>query len=365
MSNEIGINKKSSDVNKMMKKHTPDNIINSVYEFTASKTHIGYDQGRNNRNSGATWDCSELSAKTMKNMMSKMDECPINFKTNFRQLQRAFAEGSTTISQRQALDAIGIPKVSGKQAVMSDLEVGMVIYSRYPSKGQIKGHVATVSRDPSTGEMVISESNGRQGVTHRSLHSFFNGPVGSNPKTQWVRYDPFYKDRPILRAMEKEADEFLNVYKKAEQAYSREANNPYRKVGARVPSRDSFIDNYLEDNFSKQSINKTPTLKSAQSTVSQQVSDNRYNHNHNRIGVSPVKDTVPQNDGVNEANKLLNKLRLQLSDSGTKSNTLERNPLEGVNIHTIEKARILMQANNQKIDDNEINNSTVLRNTLA
>lgn len=368
---EIGINKKSADINNMMKKHTPNNVINSVYEFTAKNTHVGYDSWQ--RGGGAkshrTWDCSELSARTIKNMFSDMRDCDVNFKTNFKQLERAFPNHSTTVSQRQALDAMDVPKVTGKSAVMKDLEVGMLIYSRYPTKKGTMGHVATVSRDPSSGDLVISESNGSAGVTHRSINSFFNSGVGARPTTQWVRYNPLHKDRPLLRQMDKEAQDFLDVYQKAERAYAKEVHSPYRKVGARVPSKERFIDDYLERNFDSMGdfSGKQNKVQPSQNNTyggNQRVAFNQNNDKNNTTELSAAP--------LSESARLLQLLGLKALEAMTnnKNNGVVPTPLLNVsqnnqsnqtnaNIDFSFLQRVLNNNANQAQNDDTIGNNLI------
>lgn len=345
MANEIGITKVSFDVNRLLKKHAPDNIINSVYEFTSANTHIGYDKWKRagGKNSAATWDCSELSARTIQNMTKKMDECDIDFKTNLKQLQKAFPNHSTTVGQRAMLDSMGVPKVSGKSNVMKDLEVGMLIYMRYPTKNGQMGHVATVSRDPSNGDLVISESNGSAGVTHRSLNSFFNSGVGAKASTNWVRYDPFYKDRSILKAMEKEADQFVDVYKQAETSYRKEVHSPFRKVGAKQPSRDSYLNDYLEKNFEQTDY----TGKSVKLNVASQ----KYQLEH-RDGVTPLDK--PQQVALASAlnTGLLKNHGLTLAQliNSHNPNANEVKTPE-VNVQALQIAQQVMKQNNNGLDE--------------
>lgn len=251
---KTGVSPLSNQISSTLKKVAPDNIINSVYDHTAKNIHVAYDSAKRvGKSSIGRWDCSEMSAHTIQSMIKVMKDSDVEFKTNFDKLSKAFPTYSTTASQRAALDNLpNTPKVTGKANVMKDLEVGMLIYMTYPkTKSGYSGHVATVSRDPSTGRVMISESNGAAGVTQRTVESFFNSGKAAAPSTKFIRYDPFSQDRPVLRAMEKEADNFVTAYKEAEKRYQAEANSPYRKVGAKMPSKANFIQDFLEENFPK------------------------------------------------------------------------------------------------------------------
>ena len=143
--------------------------------------HRGYDfNSRQNKESAVRWDCSELASALVKQQVADMKSVSgIKWKTNLSSLENCFPQGSTTLGQRAAMDKLGIEKVahgSRNSVKNTELKPGMMIYLAYPqTKSGYSRHVATVTRNPQTGELMISESIGGKsniGVVHRSVNDF-------------------------------------------------------------------------------------------------------------------------------------------------------------------------------------------------
>ena len=262
-----------------------NNPIFSTFNTTANNYHRGYDfNGRQNKESKIRWDCSELSAfvqtQKIKDLKSITD---VNWKTDFNKLSEAFKAASTTFYQRDALDKMNVPKITGKNTVMNaELKPGMLIYLTYPPRAgsQYSGHVATVTRDPETGKLMISESIGGKnnvGVIHRDVKDFFTkGYAVNHPRASFALYDPYYKDRPILDKMDKEAQNIRNYYNEADLAFKNGGNNGFRKVGGNSnANRMDFIKNYVENKLEP----NQPALKIANNANEfNMVNENRFNN---------------------------------------------------------------------------------------
>lgn len=266
-----------------------DNPIFSTYLTTSNNYHRGYDfNQRRNSQSATRWDCSELSAAVQRQFIKDLKEVDkesneISWKTNFDKLEKAFPAGSTTVSQRAKLEELGVPKITGKKNVMDNLKPGMLIYMTHRSIGGYSGHVATVTRDPESGDLMISESIGGKkniGVIHRSVDDFFKkGRAINDPKLSISLYDPYHKDRDTLDKMDKEAVQFKSLYKEAEKAYK--AQSGLQKVGLnnRIQNRFDFIADYIEDKLDEKSNNNLAiqTHRVAGITKPQLLSQNNQN----------------------------------------------------------------------------------------
>lgn len=232
------------------------NPIFSSFATTMNNYHRGYDSGRTMKDSNVRWDCSELSANIMQDSIKNMRNTGVQWKTDLNSLSKAFEIGSTTWNQKPALDNMKIPAITGKSNIMhSELKPGMVIYMTYPSRGKNKGwegHVATVTRNPETGELMIAESFGNKkgvnGVVHRPVNEFFTkGYAVNHAKCKMSLYDPFYKDRETLDKMDQKAQLISKHYDEAVQAYNKHGG-AYHKVGLnQKQQRTEFIKNYLEN----------------------------------------------------------------------------------------------------------------------
>ena len=208
-----------------------------------------------------------------------MQNSGVQWKTNLNQIGNCFKSGSTTVSQRAALDAAGVPKlITGKPSEVektAELKPGMVIYLRYPpsKQGGYSAHVATVTRNPETGELMISESIGGKnniGVVHRSVHDFFHkGRAINNPRCQVTVYDPYYKDRDTLDRFDRQAESIRTLYSEAEKAY-RQGGSNYRHVGGNESqNRMSFISKFINTNMNSNSV--APNIVMAESKPNNQV----------------------------------------------------------------------------------------------
>ena len=234
-----------------------NNPIYSVYSTTVKNYHRGYDfNSRQNKESGVRWDCSELASALVKQQITDMKNASsIKWKTDLSSLEHCFPQGSTTLGQRAAMDKLGIEKVahgSRNSVKNTELKPGMMIYLAYPqTKSGYSRHVATVTRNPQTGELMISESIGGKnniGVVHRSVNDFFNkGKAINNPKTTVTVYDPFYKDRKQLDQLDKEASQIRVLYKEANQAYKNGGGNFHKVGGNEKNGRMNFIENYIKN----------------------------------------------------------------------------------------------------------------------
>lgn len=257
-----------------------NNPIYSTYLTTTNNYHRGYDYNkRGNSESGTRWDCSELSAAVASQQIKDMQNSGVQWKTNLNQIGNCFKAGSTTVSQRAALDAAGVPKIAnGRPSDVeknTELKPGMVIYLRYPpsKQGGYSAHVATVTRNPETGELMISESIGGKnniGVVHRSVHDFFHkGKAINNPHCQVTVYDPYYKDRDTLDRFDKQAESIRTLYSEAEKAY-RQGGSNYRHVGGNENiNRMSFISKFINNNMNSNSV--APNIVMAESKPREQV----------------------------------------------------------------------------------------------
>ena len=241
-----------------------NNPIYSVYSTTVKNYHRGYDfNSRQNKESGVRWDCSELASALVKQQITDMKNASdIKWKTDFSSLEHCFPQGSTTLGQRAAMDKLGIEKVahgSRNSVKNTELKPGMMIYLAYPqTKSGYSRHVATVTRNPQTGELMISESIGGKnniGVVHRSVNDFFHkGKAINNPKTTVTVYDPFYKDRKQLDQLDKEASQIRVLYKEANQDYKHWGGN-FNKVGGHEKNgRINFIENYIKNKIHNNGI---------------------------------------------------------------------------------------------------------------
>ena len=265
------------------------NPIFSSFATTMNNYHRGYDSGRTMKDSHVRWDCSELSANIMQDSIKNMRNTGIQWKTDLNSLSKAFEIGSTTWNQRPSLDNMKIPAITGKSNIMnSELKPGMVIYMTYPSRGKNKGwegHVATVTRNPETGELMIAESFGNKkginGVVHRPVNEFFTkGYAVNHAKCKMSLYDPFYKDRETLDRMDQKAQLISKHYDEAVQAYNKHGSD-YHKVGLNQKhQRTEFIKNYLENKIEGND-------KSLQLQVSQ-----------NGIGILNVAALEKRNNGL-------------------------------------------------------------------
>lgn len=239
-----GLSPKARYTAKMLDHVSPNNIVNVIQQFTDKNQHLPYNG--NQRKDGRGWDCSQMSANCMRDLFKNMQSTNVNFKTDFSQLNKVFTIGSTTVSQREGLEKLNIPKNVGREDVIKNLEVGQLIYMKYPkTKSGYSGHVAMVSRDPATGELTIAESNGKSGVTQRSVSDFFNKGRAAKSTTQFVSFDPLYKDRDVIRGMEKEANNFIKDLQLAEQKVK---SNPYQKVGASRNLHNEIVETLKANN---------------------------------------------------------------------------------------------------------------------
>ena len=274
-----------------------NNPIFSTYLTTVHNYHRGYDYNqRRNSESRTRWDCSELSAAVACQQVEDMQKSGVQWKTNLSKISNCFKVGSTTIGQRSALEAAGVPKTSfGTPAEVekkAELKPGMVIYLRYPpsKKGGYSAHVATVTRNPETGELMISESIGGKnhiGVVHRSLHDFFHrGRAINNPHCKVTVYDPYYKDRDTLDKFDKQAENIRTLYSEAEKAY-RQGGSAYQHVGGNKNlNRINFISKFIENH-----INSNPSTPNAVMAESNQTNQAGILANNNMNSTNSLLQT--------------------------------------------------------------------------
>lgn len=280
-----------------------NNPIYSTYLTTTNNYHRGYDYNkRRNHENGVRWDCSELSAAVANQQIKDMQNSGIQWKTNLNQIGNCFKFGGTTVSQRAALDAAGVPKIAtGKPLEVEktvDLKPGMVIYLRYPppKQGGYSAHVATVTRNPETGELMISESIGGKnniGVIHRSVHDFFHkGKAITNPHCQVTVYDPYHKDRDTLNKLDKQAENIRTLYSEAERAY-KQGGASYRHVGvSENQNRINFISKFISNK-----IHSTPS-NIVMAELNQDVQNNHVGFSilaNNINSTLPINNSMPTN----------------------------------------------------------------------
>lgn len=243
--------------------NSSNNPILSGFKHTTENLHRGYDYNkRQNKETAVRWDCSEFSAANIQNMVKDMQDYGkkegIQWKTNFNKVKDAFMTGSSTAWQHPKSEAYfgHVAKGTRQQVMNADLEVGMVIFMKYDrTKSGYNGHVATVVKDPLSGDVMIAESIGgknRTGVVLREVDSFFNGGLARAKNTRFTVIDPFKADRETLTALENKVDKVRELYLAAEKNYEKEMNSPFRKVGAKRQSKDDFIENQIEDGLKQE-----------------------------------------------------------------------------------------------------------------
>lgn len=254
--------RKSSEIAVLTQKL--GNPIFSTFYTTECNYFRGYDyNGRGNRESVFRWDCSELSSALVNQQIKDMSATGVAWKTDFNQLASAFKTGSTTAYQRAALDRMHVPVIRGKNTIMNtELKPGMVIYMQYPkTRGGYSGHVATVTRNPETGELMISESiAGRNniGVIHRSVHDFFTkGRTVNNPRTRFSLYDPYHKDRDMLDSLDQQAQKISSHYNAGLEAYKQQRG--LRRVSGRHRNPEmeklEFLERFIETRMGNDHVN--------------------------------------------------------------------------------------------------------------
>lgn len=244
------------------------NPIYSSFYTTSQNYHRGYDfNARNNSESKTRWDCSELASAIMLQQIKDMRNIDnVKWNTDFSKLQNAFRMGTTTSFQRPSLDAMGVTPITGKRNVMeAELKPGMMIYLQYPrTAGGYSGHVATVTRNPENGELMIAESIGGRnniGVIHRSVNDFFTkGRIVNSADTKFSLYDPFYKDRATLDKFDQEASRIREHYADAVKAYNQGGIINVRGVSGRKSMQDNkmeFLENFIESRIERERNNST------------------------------------------------------------------------------------------------------------
>ncbi len=264
------VNKVTYNPIRKSKDHVAENIMNvseeifgvnplsTGFKVTENNYHRGYDFNmRRNSQSRVRWDCSEMSSalmlETVKSMQTHKNT---KWNTNFKEINSAFAVGSSSQYQENKLKEYRVPMISNnKNTIKSKLEPGMVIFMDYPTtKSGYSRHVVTVTRDQKTGGLLIAEAIGGKnniGVVHRSVDSFFNTGKAANAKTKWSSYDPFYKDRTLLNKLDNYNSIGRELYKTAESNYKN-----IIKTSSSKSNKDEYIKNFIKSNLSN-GVNST------------------------------------------------------------------------------------------------------------
>lgn len=204
-------------------------LVNS----TIQNMFRGYDQAKRDargipqRQSAVKWDCSEMSSNIMQSQLAVFrdyeKQSGYKFRTNLKALSDAFPLGSTTKWQSASLDKIAPVIKDTRSGILEmakngELKPGMVFFMKYSqTKSGYDGHVATVVREPVTGQLKIAESVGGVGVALRDINEFFSVGKAGQSTTKFRLYDPFSKDRAELDRLDAEAQRISQLYQEAKR----------------------------------------------------------------------------------------------------------------------------------------------------